>query len=198
MWIKSNRGREIAFKELSKAKIAHYSYAFFCKSKREGNFRSLDLNFSTFWWWWEQIHPCFFNLLDLKYITCWSSLHTGRGFLTNPCVPGDLFSCHVMPMAERKATEWWWAIGDNKSISLVPTTFGAPTKIHDYKRVHHMFSRILNLWFCFAKSSFLRGLSVMINSHIGMYDLYRKLLHCWKTKQRKFCVTIKVFKIVIR
>ena len=34
-------------------------------------------------------------------------------------------------MAERKATEWWWAIGDNKSNSLVPTTFGAPTKIHD-------------------------------------------------------------------
>ena len=51
--------------------------------------------------------------------------------MTNPWVPGDLFSCHVMPMAERKATEWWWAIGDNKSNSLVPTTFGAPTKIHD-------------------------------------------------------------------
>ena len=31
-----------------------YSILFIRKSKREGNFCTLDLKFSTFWWWWEQ------------------------------------------------------------------------------------------------------------------------------------------------
>ena len=51
------------------AKIAHYSTLIFIwKSKKDGNFCALDLNFSTFWWWLEQIHFSFLNRLGFMVL----------------------------------------------------------------------------------------------------------------------------------
>ena len=44
-------------------------YTFFIwKSKKDGNFCALDLNFSTFWWWLEQIHFSFLNRLGFMVL----------------------------------------------------------------------------------------------------------------------------------
>ena len=60
-----------------------------CQSKREGNFRTLDLNFSTFWCW-EQIHSfqIFRTLFGMYNFVCnfkWIRLHFA-----------GWFSCHFL------------------------------------------------------------------------------------------------------
>jgi hypothetical protein len=70
----SNQGREFSFKILSRVNIAHYSILYFFQNKRDGNFHTFDLNFSTFWWW------CKFIVQNAKTTFKINSLYRVSGY----------------------------------------------------------------------------------------------------------------------